>query len=55
MMNNIEKKKNSRGILDFRYIFGNHWDSNQPSYLILSEILTIKKKRCQYCRSKSKL
>ena len=39
-MNNI-KKKDSRGILYFRYIFGNYWDSNRHIYLILTETLTI--------------
>ena len=42
-MNNIEKK-DSRGISYFRYIFGNHWVSNRPTYLILAETLTIKKR-----------
>ena len=32
MMNNIEKK-DSRGISYFRYIFANHWDSIEPTYL----------------------
>ena len=39
-MNNI-LKKDSREISYFRYIFGNHWDSNRPTYLILAETLTI--------------
>ena len=39
-MNNIIKK-DFRGILYFRYIFCNHWDSNRPTYLILTEKLTI--------------
>ena len=33
MMNTIKKKKDSRGISYFRYIFGNHWASNRPTYL----------------------
>ena len=33
MINNI-KKKDSRRILYFCYIFGNHWDSKRPPYLI---------------------
>ena len=41
MMNNKYKKKNSREISYFRYIFGNHWDSNRPTYLIITETLTI--------------
>ena len=53
-MNNIEKK-DSRGISYFRHIFGNHWVSNRPTYLILTETLTIKKKRFQYCRPKYKV
>ena len=40
-MNNIIKKKKSREISYFCYIFGNHWDSNRPAYLILTETLTI--------------
>ena len=40
MMNNI-KKKDSWGILYVRHILGNRWDSNRPTYLILTEILTI--------------
>ena len=32
MMNEIKKKK-FRGISYFRYIFGNHWDSNRLTYL----------------------
>ena len=40
MMNDI-KKKYSRGISYFRYIFGNHWDLNRPTYVILTEMLTI--------------
>ena len=38
-MNNIEKKY----ILEEFYIFvifGNHWDSNGPTYLVLTETLT---------------
>ena len=27
------KKKDSRGISYFRYIFGNHWNSNRPPYI----------------------
>ena len=41
-MDNIKKKKkNSRGISYFCYIFSNHWDSNRSTYLILTETLTI--------------
>ena len=41
MMYNIKtKKKFSRGISYFRYIFGNNWDSKQATYLILTETLT---------------
>ena len=32
MINKYKKKKDSRGILYFRYIFCYHWDSNQPTY-----------------------
>ena len=39
MMNKI-KKKNSRGMSYFHYIFGNHRDSKRPTYLILTETLT---------------